>query len=184
MSTRRLPEQQSHPRGEVIPQLLGVPCLRELLAVRPQRRRRVRVAELPRHRLHVGAETVHEQRREEVPACALRVFAELGLDPPAAVMTDNAVVYRRSRGFGDLLGQSGIRPIRTPAYTSRWNGKVERFIQTLQNEWAYSHTWPDSRARARSLQSFIRYYNRRRPHSSLGDRPPISRVHNLRGQDS
>ncbi len=25
------------------------------------------------------------------------------------------------------------------------------------------------------------HYNRRRPHSSLGDRPPISRVHNVRG---
>ncbi|MBS1886096.1 MAG: transposase, partial [Actinobacteria bacterium] len=35
--------------------------------------------------------------------------------------------------------------------------------------------------RARSMPSFLRYYNRRRPHSSLGDRPPISRVHNVRG---
>ncbi|MDP9303593.1 MAG: integrase core domain-containing protein [Actinomycetota bacterium] len=24
-------------------------------------------------------------------------------------------------------------------------------------------------------------YNRRRPHSSIGNRPPISRVHNVRG---
>jgi transposase InsO family protein len=30
----------------------------------------------------------------------------------------------------------------------------------------------------------MRYYNRRRPHSSLGDRPPLSRVHNVCGQDS
>jgi transposase InsO family protein len=115
---------------------------------------------------------------------ALRFFCELGLEPPEAVMTDNALVYRRSRGFAQLLGRSGIRHIRTPAYTPRWNGKVERFIQTLQNEWAYSRSWPTSSARARSLQSFIRYYNRRRPHSSLGDRPPNSRVHNVCGQDS
>ena len=27
-------------------------------------------------------------------------------------------------------------------------------------------------------------YNRNRPHSSIGDRPPISRVHNLCRQDS
>ncbi|MBA3371599.1 MAG: hypothetical protein H0T96_09150 [Thermoleophilaceae bacterium] len=27
----------------------------------------------------------------------------------------------------------------------------------------------------------MRYYNRRRPHSSLGDRPPISRVLNVCG---
>jgi transposase InsO family protein len=115
---------------------------------------------------------------------ALRFFAELGLDPPEAVMTDNAMVYRRSRRFNELLSHHQLRHIRTPAYTPRWNGKVERFIQTLQNEWAYSRSWPDSNARARSLLSFIRYYNRSRPHSSLGDQPPISRVHNLRRQDS
>lgn len=115
---------------------------------------------------------------------ALAFFAELGLEPPEAVMTDNALVYRRSQAFQELLGGAGLRHIRTPAYTPRWNGKVERFIQTLQNEWAYSRSWPNSSTRARSLQSFIRYYNRRRPHSSLGDRPPINRVHNVCGQDN
>jgi transposase InsO family protein len=115
---------------------------------------------------------------------ALAFFAELGLGPAEALMTDNAMVYRNSRRFQALLAERRIRHIRTPAYTPRWNGKVERFIQTLQQEWAYSHSWPNSSARARSLLSFIRYYNRRRPHSSLGDRPPLSRVHNDRGQDS
>jgi transposase InsO family protein len=115
---------------------------------------------------------------------ALAFFAELGLKPPEAVMTDNAMVYRNSRRFQALLSDHGIRHIRTPAYTPRWNGKVERFIQTLQQEWAYSRSWPASSARARSLLSFVRYYNRRRPHSSLGDRPPLSRVHNVCGQDS
>ena len=114
---------------------------------------------------------------------ALRFFADLGLEPPEAVMTDNALVYRRSRRFADTLTSAGIRHIRTPPYTPRWNGKAERFIQTLQNEWAYSRTWPHSSDRARSLRSFLRYYNRKRPHSSIGDRPPISRVHNLCGQD-
>jgi transposase InsO family protein len=115
---------------------------------------------------------------------ALAFFAELGLDPPEAVMTDRALVYRRSRRFRELLDHNQIKHILTPPYTPRWNGKAERFIRTLQDEWAYSRTWPNSSARARSLLSFIRYYNRRRPHSSLGDRPPISRVHNVCGQYS
>jgi transposase InsO family protein len=115
---------------------------------------------------------------------ALRFFAELGCDAPEAVMTDNAMVYRHSSRFRDLLTTNAITHIRIPPYTPRWNGKVERFIQTLETEWAYSRTWPTSHQRARSLQSFIRYYNRQRPHSSTEDRPPISRIHNVRGQDS
>jgi transposase InsO family protein len=115
---------------------------------------------------------------------ALSFFRGLGLGPPEAVMTDNALVYRRSHRFNELLRAHSLRHIPTPIYTPRWNGKVERFIRTLQDEWAYSRAWPSSSARARSLQSFIRYYNRRRPHSSIGDRPPISRVRNVYGQYS
>jgi transposase InsO family protein len=112
---------------------------------------------------------------------ALAWFASLGLEAPEAVMTDNAMVYRHSKRFAAVLALHGARHILTPPYTPRWNGKAERFIQTLQREWAYAHQWQSSTERLRSLPSFLRYYNRRRPHSSLGDRPPISRVHNVRG---
>jgi transposase InsO family protein len=111
-------------------------------------------------------------------------FAQLGLSPPEAVMTDNAFVYVHGRRFKRALARIGARHITTPPYTPRWNGKAERFIQTLQTEWAYAHRWENSQRRARALSSFMRYYNRRRPHGSLGDRPPISRVHNVHGQDS
>jgi transposase InsO family protein len=114
---------------------------------------------------------------------AIEHFGELGLDPAEAVMSDNGSPYR-SHLFADELKRVGARQIFTPPYTPRWNGKVERFIQTLQNEWAYAHRYPSSGARARTLGSFVRYYNRQRPHSSLGDRPPISRVPNVCGQDS
>ena len=96
-------------------------------------------------------------------------------------MSDNAFAYRRSNAFRAALTAHGARHILIPPYTPRWNGKVERFIQTLKREWAYAHSWPNSAERTRAMASFLRYYNRRRPHSSLGDRPPISRVHNVRG---
>jgi transposase InsO family protein len=129
----------------------------------------------------------HRDERAETAAAfmgrALEHFRELGLSPPEAVMTDNGNPYR-SRVFGAELQRVGARQIFTPPYTPRWNGKVERFFQTLKREWAFAHTWPDSTRRSKALGSFLRYYNRRRPHSSLSDRPPISRVHNVRGQDT
>jgi transposase InsO family protein len=115
---------------------------------------------------------------------ALAHLAELGLEPTEAVMTDNAFAYTQSRRFRALLDQRALRHITTPAYTPRWNGKVERFIRTLQDEWAYARTWPDSHTRARGLLSFLRYYNRHRPHGSLGGQPPTSRIHNVRGSYS
>jgi hypothetical protein len=39
-------------------------------------------------------------------------------------MSDNALVYIRGERFQALLAACGIRHIRTPAYTPRWNGKV------------------------------------------------------------
>jgi transposase InsO family protein len=115
---------------------------------------------------------------------AVAHLRELGLEPPEAVMSDNAFAYRNSRAFAAVIERHGARHILTPPYTPRWNGKVERFIRTLKSEWANAHSWPNSTQRSRAMRSFLRYYNRRRPHSSLGGRPPISRVHNLCGQDS
>jgi transposase InsO family protein len=112
---------------------------------------------------------------------ALTELTALGLDPPEAVMTDNAFAYRLSSDFQALLAAVGARHITTPPYTPRWNGKVERFIQTLLREWAYVRTWQSSSARARALLSYVRFYNRHRPHGSLGGQPPLSRVHNVRG---
>jgi len=51
-----------------------------------------------------------------------------------------------------------------------------RFFGTLEDEWAHGRVWPDSATRDRALSSFIRYFNRWRPHSAAGGRPPITRV--------
>jgi transposase InsO family protein len=108
---------------------------------------------------------------------------EQGCGPLQAVMSDNHKAYT-SHTFTALLAQLGARQILTPAYTPRWNGKIERFFGTARREWSHSRTWPNSTARDRALSSFIRFYNRRRPHSAAGGRPPITRVHQVREQDS
>ena len=48
----------------------------------------------------------------------------------------------------------------------------------MSREWAYGQTYT-SHARNAALPHWLTHYNTRRPHSSLGGHPPISRVHNL-----
>ena len=96
----------------------------------------------------------------------------LAAGPDAVSSPDNAFVYTKSRRFQTLLASLGARHITIPDYTPRWNGKVERFIGTLLSEWAYSRPYASSGEQARALSSFVRYYNRRRPHSSIGNPTP------------
>jgi transposase InsO family protein len=111
-------------------------------------------------------------------------FREQGCGAPEAVMNDNAFAYTKGPKFAAALGALGARHIRIPPYTPRSNGKIERFFGTLEDEWAHGRTWPNSNTRDRALSSFLRYFNRWRPHSAANGRPPITRVHQDRRQDS
>jgi transposase InsO family protein len=100
------------------------------------------------------------------------------------LMTDGAWAYTHNRELRELLTQHQVRHIVTPPYTPRWNGKVERFHQTMEREWAKGMRYRNSTARNNALPHWLEHYNQRRPHSSLGNRPPISRAYNLSRQDS
>jgi transposase InsO family protein len=100
------------------------------------------------------------------------------------LMTDNAWIYVKSSNVRQLLARRRIQHLTTQPYRPRTNGKVERFHQTMAREWAYGLVYRSHRERAAALPHWLDHYNRTRPHSSLGGRPPISRVHNLCGQDS
>ena len=132
------------------------------------------------------AELAGDERAPTVTAFvsrALAFFAEHGIEPKR-LMTDNAWSYTLNRSLHQLLAEHGIEHVRTPKRRPQPNGKVERFHQTMAREWAYGLRYRSSRHRAAALPHWLAYYNTRRPHSSLGGLPPISRVHNVRGQDS
>jgi transposase InsO family protein len=82
------------------------------------------------------------------------------------VMTDNGKVFT-SIAFQAVLAEFGIRHILTPFYTPRWNGKAERFIQTLLREWAYAIAYRSSEERLAALSAWLRYYNQDRQHTAL-----------------
>jgi transposase InsO family protein len=97
------------------------------------------------------------------------------------VMTDNGSGYV-SACFGWACARLAIQHLRTRAYRPCTNGKAERFIQTLLREWAYVRPYRTSRRRAEALPVFLGYYNRERPHGSLGGRSPISWTRSRREQ--
>jgi transposase InsO family protein len=97
------------------------------------------------------------------------------------LMTDNAFANVNNRSLRELLARERIHHLRTEPYRPRTNGKVERFHQTMAREWAYGVVYRSHRQRNQALPHWLQHYNTTRPHSSIGDRPPISRVHNVRG---
>ena len=114
---------------------------------------------------------------------ALAWFAKRGVHAQR-LMTDNAFSYVRNRSLRELLTARQIKHLTTAPYRPQTNGKVERFHQTMGREWAYGMAYRSHHHRNRALPHWLHHYNEQRPHSSLGGRPPISRVHNVRGQDS
>jgi transposase InsO family protein len=110
-------------------------------------------------------------------ACAW--FAERGVRI-RAVMTDNGGCYI-AHAHRAALCQLGLRHLRIKPYCPRTNGKAERFIQTLLNDWAYGRIYGSSAERTAAMPLFLERYNFRRPHGSLGKKAPATRLNNLVG---
>jgi transposase InsO family protein len=91
------------------------------------------------------------------------------------IMTDNGSGYR-SKLHARAIVRLGIKHIFTRPYRPRTNGKAERFIQTLQREWAYAVAYQTSEHRARALQPWLDFYNHQRPHGALGHQAPATRL--------
>lgn len=100
-----------------------------------------------------------------------------------AVMTDNDMMFTmryafhsdRLTRFEQALKSAGIAHLLIRPRSPESNGKVERFIKTIDDE-CYRITQPhSSRARVGVLKLFLDYYNHARPHQSLGGASPVSR---------
>ena len=111
---------------------------------------------------------------------ALQRFAALGIRVQR-VLSDNAKCYG-SHAFRALCQEHGVRQRFTRPYTPRTNGKAERFIQTLLRRWAYRRPYRTSALRTAALKPWVRSYNHQRPHRSLGMKPPMQRLREIREQ--
>jgi transposase InsO family protein len=94
------------------------------------------------------------------------------------VMSDNGSCYR-SGVHALACRELGLKHLRTQPYRPRTNGKAERFIQTLQNRWAYGAIYGSSAERRAALGGWLTHYNFTRRHGSLGHKPPAARLAEL-----
>ena len=108
---------------------------------------------------------------------AIAHFAAFGIRVER-LMTDNGNAYR-SAIHALACKALGIKHLRTRPYRPRTNGKAERFIRTMLGGWAYGAVYRTSDERRRALTGWLDFYNRRRPHRSLGRQAPIERLHAL-----
>ncbi|HET7339474.1 MAG TPA: IS481 family transposase [Candidatus Dormibacteraeota bacterium] len=119
---------------------------------------------------------VHGDDRDSTAASFIldagRFFASHGIELER-VMTDSGACYRSHR-FASALRQLGARHKRTRPYRPQTNGKAERFIRTLIEEWAYARLFSSNDERLDALQAWVDFYNARRPHTGLRGRTPLS----------
>jgi transposase InsO family protein len=87
---------------------------------------------------------------------AVAYYASIGVRIER-VMADNGAGYKNA--FQAACGELGIRHVRMRPYTSKTNGKAERFVQTSLREWADTGPYESSAQRQAALQPFIDGYN-------------------------
>ena len=112
---------------------------------------------------------------------ALAFFARYGIQVER-ILIDNGSAYR-AVVHALACRQLGIRHLRTRPYRPQTNGKAERFIRTLLNDWAYGAIYHSSNERTRALDGWLWHYNHRPRHSALGHQAPVTRT-NLLGSYS
>ena len=115
---------------------------------------------------------------------AIGYFADHGVRVER-VMTDNGFTYVNSFGLARLFDDLGIRHIRTRPRRPQTNGKAERFIGTLQREWAYRRLYRSNAQRLEALPRWLDFYNRKRPHAGLKGQSPLTvLVNKVGGNDT
>lgn len=131
------------------------------------------------------SEILDDERKETASAFWVRANAYFNHHHITVkrVLTDNGSCYR-SKLFAGTLGE-GVAHRRTRPYRPQTNGKVERFNRTLNQEWAYAHTYLSDDARAATYQAWVHEYNHHRPHTGIDGKSPIDRItaHNLPGKN-
>ena len=77
-----------------------------------------------------------------------------------------------SFAWTDRLRRPGIRISMDGKGRYLDNIFIERLLRTLKYEFVYLHAWETGSQACAGVRKWTEFYNHRRPHKALGDRPP------------
>ena len=98
---------------------------------------------------------------------------------PEQILTDNGKVFTGRFGhpptevlFDRICRENGIEHLLTAPRSPTTTGKIERFHRTMRTEFDTTQVFGSVKVAQAALDEWVDYYNRERPHQSLGDATP------------
>jgi transposase InsO family protein len=95
------------------------------------------------------------------------------------ILTDNGTEYKgwvKYHQFMQACFATGIRQIFTKPAHPQTNGKAERVIRTLMEQWYANEYFAGHRVRKRSLVRYVNYYNTVKPHKGIDNQTPLEKL--------
>ncbi len=117
-----------------------------------------------------------------VDACTRLAYSEALNDEKA---TTALAFWTRARAFFTGHGITVERVLTdkgSPYISHAWRDEHHRLNRTLLEEWAYKRLYASEKNRRAALSGWLHHYNHHRPHTALGNLPPITRCTNVSGQ--
>ena len=118
------------------------------------------------------AETLADPHRARddrgLPAPGYRLVRRPRRHHPGGDVATTARAYVSAPVRAKRCASSASRHLRIRPRRPHTNGKAERLIQTLLNEWAYARIYGSSTERTAALPLYLKRYNYRRPHGTGG----------------
>lgn len=134
-------------------------------------------------RFITGLEIFHSQSAENVMEVFRRACADYG--PPKEMLTDNGRQYAAWRGktrFQQALAKAGIHHIRATPHHPMTLGKIERFWQTLKDDFLHRTQFATFEEGRERIRFWTKWYNHRRPNQGIDGLCPADRFFEIRGE--
>jgi transposase InsO family protein len=135
-------------------------------------------------RFCVSARLMPRERTQAV--CDALAWAMRAHGVPQQILTDNGKVFTGRFHhppvevlFDRICRENGVEHLLTQPRSPTTTGKIERFHRTLRAEFDTTQVFRSLSVAQAALDEWVDFYNRARPHQSLGDQPPDHRFRSV-----